>query len=116
MLAFIQTRPPRMIAEKWSVPPASCNLRAFNLDSEALKRSDEYFPKRPRGDCRRVRPGPPGSWRGVGRPQLPRSRKQYRTRSHPSRCHYAADAILGFVVAGAALLAGAALAGIGEGC
>jgi hypothetical protein len=116
MLAFIQTRPPRMTAEKWSVPLASGKLRAFNL--WILRRASvqtNTFPSAtwrlpPREPC------PPASWPGVGRPQLPRSRNQYRARSRPGRYHYAADAILGFVVARAALLAGATLARVEEGC
>ena len=114
MLAFIQTRPPRMIGEKWSLPLPSGRVRAFNL--WILRRGSIQANTCPSahvaitGACALslLRLGPP--WAGVGFLVIAIS---IALGAVTGRYHYAADAILGAIVACAALLAGAALAAYG---
>jgi hypothetical protein len=106
-LPFIQLRPPRMLGEKWTDGLPSGRVRAFNL--WILQRGSIQANTLPSahvaitGACAlsllRLGPQPAGLiflWIAVS----------IALGAVSGRYHYALDAILGFLVAGAALLAG----------
>jgi membrane-associated phospholipid phosphatase len=110
-LPFIQTRPPRMLGEKWSVSLPSGRVRAFNL--WILRRGSIQANTLPSahvaiaGACALslLRLGP--LWAGVVFSVIAVS---IALGAVSGRYHYAVDAILGAMVACAALLVGVALA------
>lgn len=112
MLAFVQTRPPRMIGEKWSVPPVSSKLRAFNL--WILRRGSVQTNTFPSAHvaiaaaCALALMQVGLAWAGLSLVVVAVS---IALGAVAGRYHYAADAVLGFLVAGLALLARSALMG-----
>lgn len=112
MLAFVQTRPPRLIAEKWSVPPVSSKLHAFNL--WILRFGSVQTNTFPSGHvaiaaaCALALMQIGLAWAGLSLLVVAVS---IALGAVAGRYHYAADAILGFLVAAVALLAGSALMG-----
>ena len=110
-LPFIQTRPPRMLGEKWSVPLPSGKVRAFNLwilrhgSIQTNTCPSSHVAIAAACALALLRVGP--VWAGLGFLAVAIS---IALGAVAGRYHYAADAILGFLVAGAAWLAGTALA------
>jgi membrane-associated phospholipid phosphatase len=106
MLPFIQTRPPRMLGEKWSAALPAGKMRALNL--WVLRHASIHANTFPSGHvasstaCALVllRLGP--LWVGLGFLLVAIS---IALGAVAGRYHYAADAILGFLVASAAFLA-----------
>src|SRR5579862_4233652 len=105
MLPFIQTRPPRMLSEKWSAPPPASKVRALNM--WILRHASIHANTFPSGHvassaaCALIllRLGP--LWVGLIFLVVALS---IAAGAVAGRYHYAADAILGFIVAVAAFL------------
>jgi hypothetical protein len=110
-LPFIQTRPPRMLGEKWSVPLPSGRVRALNL--WILRRGSIQANTLPSAHvaittaCALSLLWLGSLWAGAAFMVIAIS---IALGAVSGRYHYAADAILGAIVACAALLAGAVLA------
>jgi membrane-associated phospholipid phosphatase len=110
-LPFIQTRPPRMLGEKWSEPLPSGRVRALNLwilrqgSIQANTLPSAHVAITAACALSLLWLGP--LWAGVVFLVIAIS---VALGAVGGRYHYAADAILGAVVACAALLAGAILA------
>jgi hypothetical protein len=114
MLAFIQTRPPRVLGEKWTAALPSGKLRAFNL--WILRKGSVRANTLPSAHVAiavacalaLLRAGLP--WTGSAALVIAIG---IALGAVAGRYHYAADAILGLATAGAALLAGIGLVGHG---
>jgi hypothetical protein len=114
MLPFVQTRPPRTIGEKWSACLPCGKLRVFNL--WILRHGSIQANTIPSAHvaitaaCAFVLLQVGAGWAGLGFLGIAIG---IALGAVSGRYHYGADAILGFLVAAAALLAGAALSACG---
>jgi hypothetical protein len=115
MLAFIQTRPPRMLEEKWSAALPSGRLRAFNL--WILRNGSVGANTFPSAHvaiavaCALALLSVGPLWAGAALIVLGAG---IALGAVAGRYHYGADAILGLVTAVAAWLAGIGLVGLGR--
>jgi len=109
-LPYIQTRPPRMLEEKWDLPMTSGRVRAFNLwilqggSIQANTLPSAHVAITSACALSLLWLGP--FWAGVAFSVVAVS---IALGAVGGRYHYAVDAILGFLVAGAALLLGTIL-------
>jgi hypothetical protein len=114
VLPFIQTRPPRVLGEKWSVPLPSGKVRAFNLwilrhaSVQANTFPSAHVASTTACALILLHVGP--AWVGLVFLWIAAS---IALGAVAGRYHYAADAILGAIVASAAFLAGTGLAACG---
>jgi hypothetical protein len=112
MLAFVQTRPPRALGEKWSASLASGRLRAFNL--WILRNGSVQANTIPSAHvaiavaCALALLHAGAQWAGATFLLIGAG---IALGAVAGRYHYAADAILGLVTAAAAWLAGIGLVG-----
>ncbi len=116
MLAFVPTRPPRLMGEKWSASLGSGKLRALNL--WILRRGSVQTNTFPSGHVAIAAACSLALWKvgllWIGLALLVVA-VSIALGAVGGRYHYSADVILGFIAAGAALLAGVALTGSGKG-
>lgn len=104
-LPFLQTRPPRVLGEKWSAPVLSGKVRAFNM--AILRHASIHANTIPSGHvasttaCALILLRLAPMWLGLVFVVVALS---IAVGAVAGRYHYAADAILGFLVAIAALL------------
>jgi len=114
LLPFIQTRPPRMVGEKWSACLPCGKVRAFNL--WILRHGSIQANTFPSAHVAIATAGA-FAFFGIGPAWIAWSflglAIGVALGAVAGRYHYGADAVLGLIVAAAALLSGAALAACG---
>jgi len=114
MLAFVQTRPPRMIGEKWTAQLPHSKMRAFNLwilrhgSVQANTCPSAHVAIATAFALALLEIGP--AWMGLGFLAVAVG---IALGAVSGRYHYGADAILGFVLAALALFSSVALAAWG---
>ena len=115
MLAFVQTRPPRVLEEKWGLSRASGRLRAVNLwilrngSVQANTVPSAHVATAVACALALLHTGP--LWAGASFLLIGFG---ITLGAVAGRYHYTADAILGLLTAAAAWLAGIGLVGLGR--